>query len=100
MERVPAGTEFGPLEIALFVYEGDAVASGLDWLVDGLELVEADGLGSSVARGSGRVEFRDIAFRALVMSGGQLERRQLGASYPGTTQLREQLDQVKSWARS
>lgn len=100
MERVPAGTQFGPLDIALFVYEGDDVATSLDWLVDGLELVEADGLGSSVARGSGRVEFKNLGFRALVMRDGKLGRQAMDISFDSVARLREGIDQVKAWAVS
>lgn len=99
MERVPAGTEFGPLEIALFVYEGDRVEDGLGWVSDGLELLEADGLGSAVARGSGRVTVKDIRFRSLMLSGGRLHRREFEASYAGMAELRNGLTEVAAWAR-
>lgn len=98
MERVPAGTEFGPCEIALFIYEGDDPARGLDWLVAGLELLEADALGSSTARGSGRIAFRDIAFQRLRVRGGRLERAAFGTVAPSVGDLRSGLDQLVAWA--
>jgi CRISPR-associated protein Csm3 len=100
MERVPAGTEFGPCEIALFVYAGDDVATELDWLVSGLELLEADALGSASARGSGRVEFRGLSLRRLKVSGGKLVREEHGAVEDSVDALRKRLDAVVAWADS
>lgn len=100
MERVPAGTEFGPCEIALFVYEGDDAGTGLGWLADGLELVEADALGSSSARGSGRVEFKALGLRKLVAREGRLERQVFGTTFSDLRGLREGLSDVTTWAMS
>lgn len=100
MERVPARTEFGPCEIGLFIYEGDDAGVGLRWLADGLELVEADALGSSSARGSGRVEFKELGFRKLTVRDGGLEREAFGGTFPGTKDLRDGIGDLMSWAKS
>jgi len=65
MECVPAGAEFGPARFTLFRYAGDNVRQHLGVLLEGLELLEADYLGSSGSRGSGRVSFRDITLELL-----------------------------------
>ncbi|PFG73555.1 type III-A CRISPR-associated RAMP protein Csm3 [Tepidiforma thermophila] len=98
MERVPAGAEFGPCDIGLFVYEGDRIATGLQWLTDGLDLLEADALGSSGARGSGRVAFTNISVRQLKVDGQRLVPRQGPATYPTVAELRRALDDLAAWA--
>lgn len=65
MERVPAGAEFGPARFTLFRYAGDDVRSHLGVLLEGLQLLEADYLGSAGSRGSGRITFRNIALERL-----------------------------------
>jgi CRISPR-associated protein Csm3 len=65
MERVPAGAEFGPARFILFRYAGDDIRQHLGVLLEGLELLEADYLGSAGSRGSGRVSFRNIGVELL-----------------------------------
>jgi len=65
MERVPAGTVFGPAELVYSVYQGagcDAVADvmHLKTLVEGLQLLEDDYLGGLGSRGSGKVRLQSI----------------------------------------
>jgi len=98
MERVPAGAEFGPCEIGLFVYQGDNVATALQWLADGLELLEADALGSSGARGSGRVAFKNISVRRLKVDGQQLIPGEGPAVYESVADLRKGLADLVAWA--
>jgi len=70
MERVPAGAEFGPARFTLFRYAGDDSRQHFSLLLEGLELLEADYLGSSGSRGSGRVSFRDISLERLDFPAG------------------------------
>ena len=59
MERVPAGVDFGPMELVYSVYQ----AQDIDWfatLIDGMALVEDDYLGGGGSRGNGKIEFRDL----------------------------------------
>jgi CRISPR-associated protein Csm3 len=65
MERVPAGAAFGPARFTLFRYAGDNVRQHFGLVLEGLELLEADYLGSSGSRGSGRVSFRGISLERL-----------------------------------
>lgn len=56
MERVPAGAEF-TLDIQLQLFEGDDEKKLVDFVKQGLSLVEASYLGNSGSRGYGRVKF-------------------------------------------
>ncbi|GAB4338180.1 MAG: type III-A CRISPR-associated RAMP protein Csm3 [Dehalococcoidia bacterium] len=100
MERVPAGAEFGPCDIGLFVYQGDSIETGLQWIADGLDLVEADSLGSSGARGSGRVEFKAISVRRLKVEGQRLVPGEGPAIYETAADLRKGLSDLVAWATS
>lgn len=84
MERVPAGAEFGPARFTLFHYEGDSLTDHLGLLLEAMELLEADYLGSSGSRGSGRVSFRNIRVELLNFpaGGGLPQRSLLGGPYP------------------
>jgi CRISPR-associated protein Csm3 len=93
MERVPAGAEFGPAFFTLFRYAGDDLRRHLAVLVEGLELLEADYLGSAGSRGSGRITFRQIALERLAFppGGGLPERATLTAApLAGLRDLRAQ----------
>lgn len=69
IERVPAGAVFGRGRISLFLYEGDS-AELLRTVSEGIQLVEADYLGGSGARGSGRVAFEDLSISILRLPKG------------------------------
>ncbi|HXF61839.1 MAG TPA: type III-A CRISPR-associated RAMP protein Csm3 [Caldilineaceae bacterium] len=65
MERVPAGTRFGPAELVYSIYGGDgcdpaADTARLETLATGLQLLEDDYLGGLGSRGSGRVRFTNF----------------------------------------
>lgn len=59
LERVPAGTVFGPAELVFSIYEM-ADVDRLTRILEGLQLVQDDYLGGAGSRGSGKVEFTDI----------------------------------------
>lgn len=59
IERVPAGAEFGPMEMIYSIYEPTDV-EWLSVLIDGMTLLEDDYLGGSGSRGSGKVAFKDL----------------------------------------
>ncbi len=68
MERVPAGTCFGPAELVYSIYGGSdcdpaADVERLATLLTGLQLVEDDYLGGLGTRGSGRVRFTGFQVR-------------------------------------
>ncbi len=65
MERVPAGTRFGPAELVYSVYEGAGCDPAQDIarlriLVEGLQLLEDDYLGGQGSRGAGKVRLTNI----------------------------------------
>ncbi len=68
LERVPAGTVFGPAELVYSVYSVNGSDAGQDvaWLrtvLEGMQLLEDDYLGGQGSRGSGKVRFRNIRVR-------------------------------------
>ena len=68
MERVPAGSLFGPAEFVFSIYEGDGCDPAKDvrrlrTVVEGLQLLEDDYLGGLGSRGSGKVRFESIQMR-------------------------------------
>jgi len=74
MERVPAGSVFGPAELVYNVYHGSGCDAARDiarlrTLVEGLQLLQDDYLGGLGSRGSGKVQLKDI--RVAVRSNGQ-----------------------------
>ena len=60
LERVPAGAEFGPMEIVFSLFDAGDVQRFLR-VLDGLQYVEDDYLGGSGTRGSGKVAFTNLA---------------------------------------
>ena len=69
MERVPAGSIFGPAELVYTIYEGDDCPAEndiarLQTLVEGMQLLEDDYLGGLGTRGSGKIAFEAIRVQA------------------------------------
>lgn len=65
MERVPAGSIFGPAELVYSVYAGDDCdpqqdVARLKTVVEGLQMLEDDYLGGLGSRGSGKIVLQDI----------------------------------------
>ncbi len=59
IERVPAGSIFGPAELVFGIYEQDDFKR-VKIMIDALQLVEDDYIGGSGSRGSGKVKFEKI----------------------------------------
>ncbi|MCD4734624.1 MAG: type III-A CRISPR-associated RAMP protein Csm3 [Bacteroidales bacterium] len=59
LERVPAGAEFD-FEISLQIYDKDNEGAMVDFVKEGLKLVEESYLGGYGSRGSGQIEFVDL----------------------------------------
>lgn len=96
-ERVPAGAVFAPLRISLFRYEGDSPGL-LDRLVEGMELLEADYLGGSGSRGSGRVQFQQYSIEELGLPAeGRGKLRQFDRVLPDVGALRGAIADVRGW---
>ncbi|HEY8477715.1 MAG TPA: type III-A CRISPR-associated RAMP protein Csm3, partial [Chloroflexota bacterium] len=70
MERVPAGTVFGPMELVYSVYE-DRDVDDFAVVLRALRLVEDDYLGGQGSRGSGKVRFQGLEL--LCKANGTLE---------------------------
>jgi CRISPR-associated protein Csm3 len=65
MERVPAGTVFGPAELVYGIYGGDDCdpkrdVARIQTVVEGMQLLEDDYLGGLGSRGSGKVRLQEI----------------------------------------
>lgn len=83
MERVPAGTVFGPAELVYSLYDGDGCdvrndIERLRTLVEGLQLLEDDYLGGLGSRGSGKVKLQDITVTLRVGEKYAEEKQTLG----------------------
>lgn len=91
VERVPRGARFGPAQFILFRYQGDDERRHLRVLLEGMELLEADYLGSAGSRGSGRISFQNLALERVEFprEGGLAKRTPIGS--PWST-LRELID--------
>ncbi len=61
IERVPAGTVFGPAELVFSIFEAEDLELLKD-LRDGLQLVEDDYLGGGGSRGNGKIRFKNLKF--------------------------------------
>lgn len=96
VERVPAGAVFRPVRMSLFRYDGDS-PSLLDRLIEGMELLEADYLGGSGSRGSGRVRFGDIAVQELALPAeGPSVTRVFERTFADVAALRDAAD-LRAW---
>ena len=90
MERVPAGSIFGPAELVYSIYAGHgengkpiadpaADVDRLRTVVEGLQLLEDDYLGGLGSRGSGKVRLTDITVKVRANETYLDPARQIGA---------------------
>lgn len=103
MERVPAGTVFGPAEMVYSLYDGDGCnvqkdIEHLRTLVEGLQLLEDDYLGGLGSRGSGKVKLQDINVTLRVGEKYAEEKQPLG-SYENLEALVKDLKQIQDQIR-
>ena len=59
-ERVPAGTEFD-FEIVIRIFENDDEKEIIDFIAEGMSMLEKEYLGSSGSRGYGKIKFMDLS---------------------------------------
>jgi CRISPR-associated protein Csm3 len=103
MERVPAGTEFGPAELVYSLYDGDGCdvqkdIEHLRTLVEGLQLLEDDYLGGLGSRGSGKVKLENITVALRVGETYAEEKKPLG-SFKNLGLLVENLKELQDQIR-
>ncbi|UOF92511.1 type III-A CRISPR-associated RAMP protein Csm3 [Fodinisporobacter ferrooxydans] len=63
-ERVPAETEFH-FEISIRIFENDLETDVVNFVLEGLKLVEHDYLGGSGGRGYGKVKFKNVVVETV-----------------------------------
>lgn len=63
-ERVPEGTEF-QLDLSIRIYDRDRKEESIQFVKQGLNLLENDYLGSSGSRGYGKISFHDLTFSEI-----------------------------------
>lgn len=103
MERVPAGTTFGPAELVFSIYHGDACDAGKDIsrlkvLAEGVQLLEDDYLGGQGSRGSGKVRMTEIQVK-LRSKEDYLGEPVILGSYKDVNELTASLANIDSQAR-
>lgn len=100
MERVVAGTVFGPGELVYTIYNGDecdAVADieHLRTLVEGLQLLEDDYLGGLGSRGSGQVRLQAIKV-SLRANGSYLDEPEVLGEFVDLAELVAELAAIQT----
>ena len=99
IERVPAGADFGPLELVFSIYD-EADFARFKMVLDGLQLVEDDYLGGSGSRGSGKVTFTKIHVSLRSSDDyGTPQGYQDGHTFDRIQSLLSQAEDVKTWMR-
>lgn len=99
IERVPAGAEFGPMELIISLYTPSDVDL-LELLLDGMTLLEDDYLGGHGARGSGKIEFYKL--QVYIKAGGGAYRSGVKMDQPvyeNLAALSQALAEVRSTAQ-
>jgi CRISPR-associated protein Csm3 len=98
MERVPAGAEFGPVQLVFSIYD-PADYDRLKVVLDALQLVEDDYLGGSGSRGYGKVAFKDIKVYAR---SGENYGQKIDFPQPVETvqDLTSAFDDLKTWLQT
>ncbi len=104
MERVPAGAVFQGCRLAYSIYgvhAPDTDGDEFDWffhIIQMLQLVEDDYLGSSGSRGSGRVRFENL--RVSTRHTGDYMQEIIVGEFSGVQELWENQPEVLAQLRS
>lgn len=97
LERVPAGAEFGPLEMVYSLFDpGDVARFGV--LIDGMTFLEDDYLGGSGTRGSGKIAFADLKVR--LKTADDYRNSRLIAKADTLAELLSKLDKIQAALQS
>ncbi len=97
LERVPAGTVFGPAELVFSIYS-DADIQRLRYVIDGMQLLEDDYLGGYGSRGSGKIEFGQIAVSAR-SSKNYSQKQDFRPPYESLYQLEQDINDLIAWVK-
>lgn len=97
LERVPAGTIFGPAELVFSIYD-PADVERLTRILEGLQLVQDDYLGGAGSRGSGKVEFTDIHVSARSGARYSVEEK-YQKPLNSLADLEASFAEIKNWVR-
>ena len=106
MERVPAGSIFGPAELIYTVYDGEDCSAERDIarltaLVEGMQLLEDDYLGGLGTRGSGKVAFASIRVQVRSKANYLAEAKDVGpGSFASLAELIAHLPSLQDELRS
>ena len=106
MERVPAGSVFGPAELIYTVYDGDDCSAAKDIdrltaLVEGMQLLEDDYLGGLGTRGSGKIAFEAIRVQVRSKANYLAEAKDVGpGSFASLAELIASLPALQDELRS
>lgn len=104
MERVPAGSVFGPAELVYTVYDGQECGcdakrdvKNLTALVEGLQLLEDDYLGGLGSRGSGKVKLQNLEVKVKSQGNylGEAQSLSNGKVYTDLSDLIEDLGKLQ-----
>jgi len=98
MERVVAGTVFGPGEIVFSIYDVNGQSAQedinrLDTLIEGLQLMEDDYLGGFGTRGSGKIKLEGI--KVFMRGGDYLSAKQKLGEYDSLDALAADFENLK-----
>jgi len=98
LERVPAGSVFGPAELVFNIFSNDSMKPSddvdrLEAVVKSLQLLEDDYLGGSGSRGSGKVTLQDI--KVFVRGKDYLADKKLVGKYDDLNGLAANLSELK-----
>lgn len=98
LERVPAGSAFGPAEMIYSIYEEQDIGR-FAHVVEGMQLLEDDYLGGLGSRGSGKVAFTHISVSAKSRD-NYSEEQSIGDAYASLKELQEALPSLLEELRS
>lgn len=97
MERVPAGVDFGPMELVYNVY----LPKDIEWLsvlFDGMALLEDDYLGGSGSRGSGKIAFHNLT--VTIKSAGNYREPNVLGTVASLSELSAELENIQKHMRT
>ncbi len=96
LERVPAGSEFGPAELVFGIYE-DADFDRLKFVISAMQYVEDDYLGGAGSRGSGKVSFTNLSVSARAHK--TYDKEESFKTFNNVQELASAFPELKAWLK-